>query len=168
MINNAPRSNGKYQQGNYIPKNKDKVLKLNSRGGLYFRSGLEQKMMIHLDTNPKIKVWGAECIEIPYTKKERDIKNGVYKETKHRYYPDFYYEYLSVTGEIKYVVVEVKPLKQTQQPVLKPNPTSKQLRNFEYDVKEYNRNISKWTEVVEYCKRKGMEFQIITETFFKR
>lgn len=168
MINNAPRSGGRYKQGNYIPKNKNKVLKLNSRGGLYFRSGLEEKMMIHLDMNPKILLWGAECIEIPYTRKERDMKNGVYKISEHRYYPDFYYEYASSKGVTKKVVVEVKPFSQTQPPVAKSNPTTKQLRNLEYDVKEYNKNLAKWKEVVEYCKRKGFEFQIITEKFFER
>lgn len=169
MINNAPRSNGKYKQGNYVPKNKMKVIKLNSKGGLYFRSSLEERMMIHLDLNPKIKKWGAECLEIPYTKKERDIKNGVFKTSNHRYYPDFYYEYLTDNNEMKRVVVEVKPHAQTQPPKqLKPNPTAKQLRNFEYSVKEYNRNLAKWTQVVEYCRVKGFEFVIITEEFFNR
>lgn len=50
MINSAPKSprkrNGdpKYHQGNYIPKNKDKVLKLNSEGGIYYRSSWEKKV----------------------------------------------------------------------------------------------------------------------------
>lgn len=50
MINNAPNSpkknNGeaKYHQGNYIPQNKDKVLKLNSKGGIYYRSSWEKKV----------------------------------------------------------------------------------------------------------------------------
>lgn len=168
MLNSAPRSKGRYKQGLYIPVNKDKVLKLNNRGGLYYRSGLEEKMMIHLDRNPKVTLWGAECIEIPYKRKQRDMLNGVYKETDHRYYPDFYYEYSSVSGRKKKVVVEVKPLKQTQTPTLKENYTTKQLRNFEYDVKEYNKNLAKWQQTVEYCKMKGFEFQIITEQFFDR
>lgn len=43
MINSAPRQNKKYNQGLFVPKNKDKVIKLNSQGGLYYRSSLEKK-----------------------------------------------------------------------------------------------------------------------------
>jgi hypothetical protein len=34
MLNSKP-NNKKYHQGNYIPNNKDKVLKLNSEGGCF-------------------------------------------------------------------------------------------------------------------------------------
>lgn len=43
MINSPPRQSNKYNQGLFIPKIKDKVVKLNSQGGLYFRSSLEKK-----------------------------------------------------------------------------------------------------------------------------
>ena len=65
MINSKP-SNKKYHGGNFIPKNKDKVLKLNSEGGVYYRSSWEQKIMIWLDLKDEIFQWGAECLEIPY------------------------------------------------------------------------------------------------------
>ena len=42
MINSVP-NNKKYHQGLFIPINKDKVIKLNSLGGLYYRSSLEKK-----------------------------------------------------------------------------------------------------------------------------
>ncbi len=42
MINSKP-SNSSYHQGNYVPDNKDKVIKLNSLGGVYYRSSLEKK-----------------------------------------------------------------------------------------------------------------------------
>lgn len=41
MLNSVP-NNDKYNQGNYVPKNKDKVLKLNAKGGVFFRSGWEK------------------------------------------------------------------------------------------------------------------------------
>ena len=65
MINSKP-SNSNYNSGNYIPKNKDKVLKLNTQGGVYFRSSWEKKIMVWLDLKPEIIQWGAECLEIPY------------------------------------------------------------------------------------------------------
>ena len=67
MLNSAPKQSNKYHQGLFTPVNKDKVIKLNSQGGLYYRSGLEQKMMIYLDNNSKIINWGAEHLRIPYT-----------------------------------------------------------------------------------------------------
>ena len=65
MLNSKP-NNTNYHQGNYIPKNKDKVLKLNSQGGVYYRSSWEIRVMTWLDNNPNITKWGAECMAIPY------------------------------------------------------------------------------------------------------
>jgi hypothetical protein len=42
MLNSRP-SNGKYDQGNYIPVNKDKLIKLNNQGGIFYRSSWEKK-----------------------------------------------------------------------------------------------------------------------------
>ena len=54
MLNSAPKQPTKYHQGLFTPNNKDKVVKLNSKGGLYYRYKLKQKMMIYLDNNEKI------------------------------------------------------------------------------------------------------------------
>lgn len=168
MLNSAPRQSNKYNQGLFYPKNKDKVIKLNSKGGLYFRSGLEHKMMIYFDNNNNILKWGAENIRIPYQKKEwvSDIQD--YKTTEHNYYPDFYYELLRKDSTILRVVVEVKPLSEVNEPILKSNPTSKQLKNFEYSLKMYNKNLSKWNYMIEYCNRKGFKFIIVTEETLKK
>jgi hypothetical protein len=163
MLNNAPKQPNKYHQGLYIPKNKDKVIKLNSQGGLFYRSGLEQKMMIYLDNNEKIVFWGSENLKIPYTKTEWVAESQDYKTSEHTYYPDFYYELRKADGSISKVVAEVKPYSETVEPVLKSNPTAKQMKNFEYALKMYNKNLSKWTYMIEYCQRKGFEFIIITE-----
>lgn len=163
MLNSAPKQTGKYHQGLFVPINKDKVIKLNSQGGLYYRSGLEQKMMIYLDNNAKIVNWGAEHLGIPYTKTEWVSEKQEYKTTEHTYYPDFYYELKREDGSISKVVAEVKPYSETVEPILKPNPSAKQLKNFEYSLKMYNKNLSKWSYMIDYCKRKGFDFIIITE-----
>lgn len=163
MLNSAPKQGGKYHQGLFTPVNKDKVIKLNSQGGLYYRSGLEQKMMIYLDNNDKIINWGAEHLKIPYTKTEWVSESQEYRTTEHTYYPDFYYELKRENGTISKVVAEVKPYSETIEPVLNPNPSAKQLKNFEYSLKMYNKNLSKWSYMIDYCKRKGFEFIIITE-----
>ena len=85
----------------------------------------------------------------------------------HNYYPDFYYELKKSDGSIRRVVAEVKPLKETQEPKVPSKATSKQLKNFEYDLKMYNKNLSKWKHMIEYCDRKGFEFIIITEQYLK-
>ena len=106
MLNSKP-NNDKYHNGNYIPKNKDKVLKLNSEGGIYYRSSWEKKIMIYLDLNESIIKWGAENLAIPY--QMTHFEKGDLKVKGHCYYPDFYYEIKSKDGTIKTVVAEVKP-----------------------------------------------------------
>jgi hypothetical protein len=163
MLNSKP-NNSNYNQGNYVPKNKDKVLKLNNNGGVYFRSSWEKKIMTWLDLNEKIIKWGAECMKIPYQMTHFD--NGDTRVKEHCYYPDFYYELKREDGSISKVVAEVKPYSETIEPKLSSNPTAKQMKNFEYALKMYNKNLSKWTYMIEYCQRKGFEFIIITEKVF--
>jgi hypothetical protein len=120
-------------------------------------------MMIYLDNNDKIINWGAEHLKIPYTKTEWISEKQDYKTSEHTYYPDFYYELKKDDGTISKVVAEVKPYSETIEPVLASKPTAKQLKNFEYALKMYNKNLSKWTYMIDYCQRKGFEFIIITE-----
>ena len=49
MLNTKPNNPTKYDQGNYIPRYKDKVMKLNNFGGIYYRSSIEKKIMTWLD-----------------------------------------------------------------------------------------------------------------------
>jgi hypothetical protein len=167
MINSAP-NNPKYNQGIYYPKNKDKVIKLNAKGGLYYRSSLEKKMMHYLDFNDKIINWGAENIKIPYQKTEMHNESQQLRITEHIYYPDFYYEILSEDGTLHKVVAEVKPESETIEPRLPINPTTKQLKNFEYALKMWNKNLSKWEYIIDWCNRKGMRFIIITDKILSK
>jgi len=163
MLNSTPNKNGKYKQGLFIPKNKEKIIKLNNQGGLYYRSGLEQKFMVYLDNNESIVHWNTELIKIPYTKNAWNNKLLEMTLSEHTYFPDFYYELKRADGSISRVVAEVKPEHETKPPKLQPNPTSKQLRNFEYALKEYSKNLDKWKYCIEWCKKKGFEFIIITD-----
>lgn len=162
MLNSEPK-NKNYKNGLYIPKFKDKVLKLNNKGGLFYRSSLEQKFMIYLDNNKDIIYWNTELIEIPYLKNAWSNKLCENQITEHRYYPDFYYEIRKKDGSISRVVAEVKPYKDTIAPKLPENPTLNQLKNFEYSLKEYSKNIDKWRFCYEWCKKKGYEFIIIPD-----
>lgn len=173
MINSKP-NNSKYNQGNYIPKNKDKVIKLNEQGGVYFRSSWERKIMIWLDNSEHIVMWGAECIAIPYQMKH--FKNGVPYIKEHVYYPDFFYK-AKVEGSemLKQVVVEVKPkaeyndvmLLEQKKFTVNENLSLKKIRNLEYRIKMAQKNRDKWKMTIEWCNKKGYEFKIITEDNLK-
>ncbi len=163
MLNSAPNKNKKYKQGLFIPKNSEKVIKKNSQGGLFYRSGLEHKMCIYLDENPNIIKWNSELIKIPYIKNAWNNTLVEMNQTEHVYYPDFYYELKKNDGSITKIVAEVKPYTETQPPKLNPNYTAKQLKNFEYSLKEYAKNLDKWKYCIEWCKNKGIEFHIITD-----
>jgi hypothetical protein len=167
MLNSAPNKTTKYKQGNFIPKNKEKCIKLNNQGGFFYRSGLEHKLMVYLDNNESVINWNTELIKIPYRKNAWNNQLLEMTETDHIYYPDFYYELKKSDGTISRVVAEVKPEHETKPPKVPNNPTAKQLKNFEYSLKEYSKNLDKWKYCIEWCKNKGFEFIIITDKLLK-
>lgn len=171
MINNVP-NNSNYHQGNYIPKFKDKVIKLNNWGGVHYRSSWEKKIMTWLDHNSNITRWGSECLRIPYQLTHFD--NGDTKIKEHSYFPDFYYEMKTSNGT-KYIVVEVKPMKEykmvqdlSEGKLSVPQSGTKKLKNFEYDLKMAYKNKQKWETMINWCNKKGYEFIIITEEHLKK
>ncbi len=156
----------KYHQGLFIPKHPEKVIKLNNQGGLYFRSSWEKKILIYLDSNPAIERYSCEQITIQYQLPE--MKDGILEYSNHRYYPDFYYELRKSNGELSKVVAEVKPYNETQKPILAEKYSHKQLKNWEYAIQQYTRNCSKWNAAIEFCRKAGMEFVIVTEVFLNK
>jgi hypothetical protein len=172
MLNSRP-NNSKYHSGNFIPKNKDKVIKLNSEGGLYYRSSWEKIIMHWMDANDKVKKWGAECLKIPYQMTHFD--NGDARVKTHVYHTDFYYEMRLDDGTLKQVVVEVKPQKEYNMVLALNNGKlkvpegrgTKKLKNFEYDLKMAYKNKNKWETMIKWCEKKGYEFIIITEQNLK-
>lgn len=170
MLNSRP-NNKNYHQGNYTPNNKDKVIKLNALGGLFYRSGMELKVMKYLDFNENVIKWGAECLKIPYQMKHFDNGDVVLKE--HCYYPDFYYE-LKIGNITNIVVAEVKPMNEYKmvQDLLEgklsiPVNGTKKLKNFEYSLKMAYKNKTKFETMINWCDKKGYKFIIITEETLK-
>ena len=49
-----------------------------------------------------------------------------------------------------------------------PESKGKKLKNFEYDLKMAYTNQQKWNTMIEFCKKKGYKFIIITEEHIKR
>ena len=178
MLNSKP-NNSRFHQGNFIPVNKDKVVKLNAQVGIYYRSSWEKKIMTWLDHQPYIVAWGDECLKIPY--QMTHFKDGDMEVKEHCYYPDFYYELKRSDGSIRKVVAEVKPSKefemvQSISPVdngvatfdIPQNASLKKLKSIEYDLKMAQKNSDKWKTMIRYCEIKGYDFIVITEDTLKK
>jgi len=91
---------GHYQRGEYVSIKTGQVCK--------FRSGWEEKVMVHLDADPTVEHWTYEQTVIEYLSNIRTKKIR-------RYYPDFYVKYLDGREEI----VEVKPKRKLDQVTVK-------------------------------------------------
>lgn len=135
-----PKKNSRYKQGYIDPRSCKKLVPGVSKDTVIYRSSYELKFIVWLEGNPKVKQWASECICIPYL-----FIDG----TTHRYYPDYFVEFEDGTK----MVVEIKPYNQTQKPV---NENC-------WAAKEYTKNKCKWAAAIEFCKKKGYAFKILTE-----
>ena len=115
------------------------------------RSSWERRFCHWCDMNENILEWGSEEFSIPYIS---PIDNRV-----HKYYPDFIIKVKESSGQIKTYIIEVKPEKQTKEPVKKNRVT----KSYIYEVTTYAVNQAKWKAADEFCKDRLIEFKIITE-----
>ena len=147
----------KYYQGKYIVINRDKYL--GDEKAIWYRSSWELKFAKWCDYNSKVLYWGSEIIKIPYIGLDGN---------EHHYYPDFYVEMKNEGDKdnIKWIV-EIKPKKESLQPIKPINETRKKLKNYEYELKTYYKNIKKWEAAYVYAKNKGLDFKIMTEDVLK-
>lgn len=137
-------------KGKFIPKNPQKYK--GDPTGIVYRSLWERKFLIYCDTNENILEYSSEEICIPYLSQ---VDNKV-----HRYFPDAYIKVKESDGKIKKYIIEIKPKKQTIEPI----PQKKRTKGYIYEVMEYARNQSKWKYAREWCEDRGYEFRILTET----
>ena len=135
-------------RGSFKPKNPQKYIgDINS---ITYRSLWERKFMLFCDTNPAIVKWASEEIAIPY----------YYKVDKkmHKYYVDFVMQILEASGKLKTYLIEIKPYKQTIEPIKRKNT-----KKYINEILEWEKNQSKWTQATQYANGKNWEFKIITE-----
>jgi hypothetical protein len=140
--------NSKFKQGYYKCINPIKYI---GKGPIVYRSGLELKFMLWCDKTDTILKWSSESIVIPY-----------YDSVQHKdrkYYVDNYVEILE-GNIIKKYLIEIKPHKQTLQPVI---TKGKRKSNMLYEQLQWVNNTDKWKFAKEFAKKHGMEFIIITE-----
>ena len=136
-------------KGKYKPKHPKKYK--GDPTNIIYRSLWERKFMLYCDSSNNILEWCSEEISLPY---RSPIDNRV-----HRYFPDFYIKVRESTGIIKKYIIEVKPKKQTLEPI----PQKRKTKSYIYEVYEYAKNQAKWEAAREFCKDRKWEFKIITE-----
>ena len=140
----------KFKQGKYNPINKEKYI---GKSTPIYRSGWELKCFLTLDKNPAVIKWGSENIILPYIDPTRNY-------TQHQYVVDLFFEALDPEGKLIKYLVEVKPYKETQPPVITKR---KKQETIAYESVTYARNMAKWQSAVKFAKSKGWRFLIWTE-----
>lgn len=137
----------KFKQGVFKPKRPEKLL--GKDGFAYYRSGLELNYFRILDSNPNVLKWGSEEIIVPY----------YFEDKWHKYYIDIFVVFKN-GDDIKKFIIELKPYKQTVQPVW-----SKRRKQSTYlnECREFAKNTAKWESARKFAASKGCEFHILTE-----
>jgi hypothetical protein len=138
--------NSKYRQGTFVPINKSKFIGTKA----FYRSGLELKFMRFCDNNSNVVMWGSENVVIPYIS---PIDGKV-----HRYFVDNFVA-IKEGNTLKKYLVEIKPSRQTDPPKTK----YRKKEHLIYEQSMYVVNQAKWQAAREFCKKKGMDFLILTE-----
>ena len=136
-------------KGKYQPTNPKKYK--GDPTNIVYRSLWERTFMKYCDTNENILEWFSEEIAVPY---RSPIDNKI-----HRYFPDFYIKVKESNGSIKKYLIEIKPKKQTVEPI----PQKRKTKGYIYEVYEYAKNQAKWKAAEEWCADRGYEFKVLTE-----
>lgn len=142
-----------WKQNFFVPKHPEKYL--GDANNIFYRSSWEEDAFRFCDMNPNVTAWASEEIVIPYTAPDPKSPTGM---KKRKYYPDLYIEYINEKGEEKKILVEIKPNKQTKKSRARDS-LRKQHENWQYMINE-----CKWEAARNWCRQKGVEFQIWTET----
>lgn len=162
--NFKPRKSGRIKSGAYVVKNIGKYI--GDLNKVYYRSGLELKLFIEIDNDPKVVRWEAE----PNNLKVKYISPVDRKE--HTYYPDVYCEKIVKDSLVKFLI-EIKPKKFVLEPK-RPNKTGDQKvdakRNNRYWALKRRHAVihAKRKSAENLAKRRGMKYIFITEDYINR
>lgn len=136
-------------KGRYTPINPNKYVGDYTK--IIYRSSYEIRFMKWCDLNDNVLQWGSEEIVIPY----RSPVDGNF----HRYFVDFFIKIRTKTGEVKRYLIEVKPFRFTQEPIIPQRKT----KRFINEVYQWAVNNAKWDAARAVAKQNGWEFMLITE-----
>lgn len=145
----AKKKQATTMKGRFIPKHPEKYI--GKVDQIFFRSSWEYRFMIWADNNNSVLQWGSEEIAIPYIHPLKKDLQGNQKTA--RYFPDFIMRTMDQQGNVKTVVVEIKPKKES---VLTEKSTDR-------DRLAYIVNQAKWQAARAFCQRNGAEFAVVTE-----
>ena len=148
-----PTKNARTKQGDYSVK--ESVKYVGAVKKVIYRSSWEQRFCTWCERSPKVEKWASESIAIKYhCPIENKLKN---------YYPDFL---VKLTNGQTWLV-EVKPSKEYKSPPEKPKrKTKKAMSNYEYLMKHYLVNNSKFKSAISFCESKGWTFFVADEKWF--
>lgn len=149
--NLGPSINSRYEQNYYILKNPEKYR--GNKSKIIYRSSYEKRFCQYCDMSEKIISWSSEPLSIMYT----SIADG----RRHKYWLDFWIKY----EDGREFIIEVKPNNKLKKPRKPSKKTSKSLENYNYKLKEYLTNYSKFKAAAEFARQSGIEFIIVDENF---
>ena len=136
-------------QGKFKPKNPGKYR--GDPSNIYYRSSWEARCMLKFDSESNVLWWSSEEIIVPY----RSPVDG----KLHRYFPDFVIRVKNAQGIEETLMIEVKPAKETKEPIKKSKVTKQYLN----EVFTWGKNKAKWKAAEEYALDRGWEFRVMTE-----
>lgn len=139
-------SKSRFTQGYYVPKHPEKYMGDITK--IRYMSSYELSVHQFFDNNPNVVRWGSEIVAIPYLKPT----DG----RIHKYYPDYYVEFVDKAGNLKKEMIEVKPHSQTR------NPRASN-KHAAYEQLTLAINVAKWQACQEWCRQRDISFRIITE-----
>lgn len=141
----------RYKQGFYVPNKPRKcvnIMETDEPQPIIWRSSWEKQFCEWCDRNDSVIRWGSELIKILY-------KNPLTNKMSY-YVPDFYFESIEKDKKVHRYLIEIKPLKESN------------LSNSSngYDKLMVAKNALKWQSAIIYCKKRGIEFKVLTDNFF--
>ena len=150
------KPNGQYKSGLYDPINPDKYI--GDIHNIIFRSSWEYRFCKYCDLNESILKWSSEPLKIPYY--------NPLDRKEHEYNVDFYIKVLEVNGTTQEWIIEVKPEKQTQKPILEgKNITEEKLKSYNRNMQIWITNQSKFKGARAWAKTRGFKFGVVGEDF---
>ncbi len=132
----------------WFPKNPQKYR--GDPNNIWVRSSWERRVLNHMDLNPNVIEYSSEEVVIPYL----SPIDGKY----HRYFVDVYAK-IKTNDVIKEYLIEIKPYDQT----IEPKPQKRITKSYANEVYRWSINCSKWKAAKEYCRKRNIEFKLLTE-----
>lgn len=141
---------GNFKQGRYTIPARYRGKYIGDYNNIFYRSKWEKTFMDYLCQSPNVKRWNSEDLVVRYI---NQLDGRV-----HEYYVDFYVEIDKGDGEVAKYWIECKPYSQTIPPKQAHNP-----KTYNYQLKAYITNMSKWKYAKEAAERNGAKFKVLTE-----